>query len=103
MFCLSIIVSVLEIRQFALFMVGDKCDLFNKILEQLPMSKDFEGSATCFDVVSELKTGLYILTAASIIALITGQITLVRCSNALLSVRPRLLSSIASVASEASV
>eukprot|EP00405_Crypthecodinium_cohnii_P056348 CAMPEP_0206629264 /NCGR_PEP_ID=MMETSP0325_2-20121206/66949_1 /ASSEMBLY_ACC=CAM_ASM_000347 /TAXON_ID=2866 /ORGANISM="Crypthecodinium cohnii, Strain Seligo" /LENGTH=481 /DNA_ID=CAMNT_0054154049 /DNA_START=63 /DNA_END=1506 /DNA_ORIENTATION=+ len=93
-FCVSIIASVLEIRQFALFMVGDRCDLLNKILEALPISKEMEGGATCFDVVSELKPGLYILSAAAIIALVTGHITLRRCSDALTPSLPRRLSSI---------
>jgi len=82
-FCLSIAASVLEIRQFAAFMVGDKCDLLNSLVARSPIAEQIEGAPTCFDVVSELKLGLYVLSAAALIALVTGQVLLSRCSKAL--------------------
>jgi len=82
-FCMSIAASVLEIRQFAIFMVGDKCDLINEIVAKSPIAKQIDGPKTCFDVESDLRPGLYILSVAAIIALVTGQILLNRCSNAL--------------------
>mmetsp|Transcript_46696 Transcript_46696/g.117526 ORF Transcript_46696/g.117526 Transcript_46696/m.117526 type:complete len:1072 (+) Transcript_46696:19-3234(+) len=82
-FCVSIAASVLEIRQFAAFMVGHRCDLLNEIVARSPIAKQIEGAPTCFDVISELKPGLYILSVAAIIAVVTGQVLLSRCSTAL--------------------
>ena len=33
-FVLSLIISILQIRQFAAFIIGDKCDAINPLLEQ---------------------------------------------------------------------
>jgi len=82
-FCVSIAASVFEIRQFAAFMVGDRCDLLNDLVARSPISGQIQGAPTCFDVVSEMKPGLYVLSAAALIALVTGQILLSRCSKAL--------------------
>ena len=54
-FVVSIIASVLEIQQFAKFLVGDACDLMNKYLEEFMMD-ELEGDPKCFDVVSHLDT-----------------------------------------------
>jgi len=96
-FCLSIAASVLEIRQFALFMVGDKCDLINDIVAKSPIANHIEGPVkTCFDVESDLRPGLYILSVAAVIALVTGQILLNRCSSALCATQTHSMISIAS-------
>lgn len=88
-FCLSIFASVLQIRQFASFMIGDKCDLINKVLAASPLAHRLPGEAKCFDVESLLRPGVFLLSLSSIIAVVTGQILLTRCSNALFSVRER--------------
>jgi len=84
-FCLSIMASALQIRQFALFIVGDKCDGLNSLIAGLPLAADLEGPKTCFDLDSELRPGFFFLAAAAIIAMVTGHITLARCSKALIT------------------
>mmetsp|Transcript_41129 Transcript_41129/g.130258 ORF Transcript_41129/g.130258 Transcript_41129/m.130258 type:complete len:454 (-) Transcript_41129:74-1435(-) len=85
-FCVSIFASVLEIRQFASFIIGDKCDAINKVVAKSSLAPRLPGSTSCFDVESVLRPGLWLLASSSIIALVTGQILLSRCSTALFSV-----------------
>jgi len=58
-FCLSIIASNLEIRQFAAFIVGDSCDNINNLLEKF-LDKRLEGDDVCFDLISTLKEVIYV-------------------------------------------
>lgn len=82
-FCVSIMASVLEIRQFALFIVGEKCDGLNALMAKTPVADALEGPRTCFDVESQLRPGFYLLAVAALLAFVTGQVTLARCSRAL--------------------
>jgi len=84
-FCMSIMASALQIRQFALFIVADKCDGLNSLIAGLPFAAALDGPKTCFDLDSELRPGFFFLAAAAIIAMVTGHITLARCSKALLT------------------
>lgn len=52
-FCISIVVSLLELSQFAHFMVGHHCDLINSILERF-FDNALQGEDKCFDVVSSI-------------------------------------------------
>jgi hypothetical protein len=52
-FCISIAAALLEIQQFAAFIVGDSCDSINVILEEY-MDEALEGDDKCFDVVAKL-------------------------------------------------
>ena len=52
-FCISIAAALLEIQQFAAFVVGDSCDGINKILEKY-MDPILDGDDKCFDVVANL-------------------------------------------------
>ena len=54
-FVLSVIAAMLEIRQFAKFLVGDDCDTINKILKEY-MDEELHGDDKCFDVVATMKT-----------------------------------------------
>jgi hypothetical protein len=54
-FVISTIAAVVEIRQFAQFLVGDNCDLMNKYLEEY-MSDELDGDGRCFDVIAVMKT-----------------------------------------------
>ena len=65
-FVISIIAALLEIRQFAAFMVGDKCDQINPILKQY-FSDELLGDDICFDVVATLDKGCWILFSACFI------------------------------------
>jgi hypothetical protein len=53
-FVVSIIAALLEIHQFAMFIIGDSCDSINKVLKQnMP---ELGSDATCFDVTASIKT-----------------------------------------------
>jgi hypothetical protein len=54
-FCIAMAASLLEIQQFAEFVVGDSCDKLNVFLAKY-MDDILEGDDTCFDVVAYLKT-----------------------------------------------
>ena len=67
-FVISIIASLLEISTFASFIIGDKCDLINKILKEyfasaIPDSSD----ATCFTVRSTVQTSSCFLVAGVLV------------------------------------
>jgi hypothetical protein len=59
-FVVSIIAALLEIHQFALFIIGDSCDGINKILAEY-MDEELNGNDTCFDVAATIKTVSYII------------------------------------------
>jgi hypothetical protein len=84
-FVVSLFVGSLEIHRFVQAIVGDKCDLLNAIIQQLPISKDIPGPKTCYNVTANLRGGFYILVVAAIISAVTGRIMLSRCRKALLS------------------
>jgi len=80
----SILAAVLEIRQFALFILGDKCDALDALLESIPpIASRLPGSVTCFDVRSELREGFFVLLAAAVVSSIVSQVVLRMCSAAL--------------------
>jgi hypothetical protein len=80
----SILAGVLEIRQFALFILGDRCDALDALLESIPpIASRLPGSVTCFDVQSELREGFFVLLTAVIVSSIVGHIVLRMCSAAL--------------------
>jgi len=52
-FCIAIAAALLEIQQFAAFIVGDSCDGINVILAEY-LDGPLEGDDKCFDVVAQL-------------------------------------------------
>jgi hypothetical protein len=52
-FTLSIAAALLEIQQFAAFIVGDSCDGINKILKKY-LNQQLDGDDKCFDVIATL-------------------------------------------------
>lgn len=67
-FIVSILAAVLEISQFARFMVGDKCDAIDPIIKTFFSQEDLiKGHETCFDVVTTLESGSWFLFAAAIV------------------------------------
>lgn len=52
-FCIAIAAALLEIQQFAAFIVGDSCDSINVILAEY-MDPILDGDDKCFDVIAEL-------------------------------------------------
>jgi len=81
-FALSVLVSVLQIRQFALFIVGSKCDLINDLLSKPPLVGRMDGISTCFDVETEIGAGYWLLGAAALISGVTGHVMLHRVTRA---------------------
>lgn len=58
-FLISVFASLLELSQFAAFMVGDKCDFLKGNLDQF--DDILHGEDTCFDIQSSLGRGTSIL------------------------------------------
>eukprot|EP01038_Epipyxis_sp_PR26KG_P004475 gene4475-6326_t len=86
-FCIAIAASLLEIQQFAMFIVGDSCDGINAILAQY-MDPYLDGDDTCFDVIAQLKQDSWVLFIASLLLLIVALPTLEICDSA---IKQRLL------------
>eukprot|EP00727_Mastigamoeba_balamuthi_P013713 m51a1_g8965 hypothetical protein (1234) ;mRNA; r:1067285-1071195 len=55
-YIVSMAAALLEIRQFAGFMVGDKCDGINRLLRRY-FAQDLRGHDICFEVVAKLTPG----------------------------------------------
>ncbi|KRX07756.1 hypothetical protein PPERSA_07506 [Pseudocohnilembus persalinus] len=72
---LALISSLLQIRKFAQYMIGDKCQGINNIIAVLkklyPNKFDFEGD-TCFDVKTSLNMATTLLIAVSVILFVFG-------------------------------
>ena len=67
-FVISILASVMEISQFARFMVGDRCDLIDPIVKMFFADEELiQGHETCFDVITVLLKGSWLLFAAAIL------------------------------------
>jgi hypothetical protein len=81
-FVISIIAAVLEIRQFAAFIVGDKCDPINAILKEY-FNQELDSDAKCFDVIATLEAGCWILFAACIIYLGVATLVMRVCHRAI--------------------
>lgn len=83
-FVVSIMAAVLEIAQFALFMVGDRCDFLEPILD-----KYFAGILgdynSCFEVIAVLDDGCWILFSAVIFYTIVTNVYMRICREALAS------------------
>jgi len=81
-FVVSIIAAVLEIQQFAQFIIGNKCDLINEILKKY-FHNQFGQGDVCFDVVATLTSGCWTLFTACIVYLISGNLIMRICHNSL--------------------
>jgi hypothetical protein len=86
-FVVSILAAILEIKQFVLFMVGDKCDFLTPYLEQF-FEEPLEGHTTCFEVSASLKSGCWLLFIACIIYIATSMIVMRICRAALIQRAP---------------
>ncbi|OLP89578.1 hypothetical protein AK812_SmicGene28942 [Symbiodinium microadriaticum] len=112
-FCVTILAGILELREFAHFIVGDKCaersaqfqlgttrlqvdwliatlskrgikDAINQAVAKTTLADKLPGGVTCFDVESTLRVGFLVLAlAAVVISTITGHIMMAKCSKAL--------------------
>jgi hypothetical protein len=90
-FVVAILACVLEISQFANFILGDTgLDAVNPYMPMIfsffptwsQMLQD-NGGATVFTLTTQLKPGFYLLAGAAILSTGIGQVTLNKCSTAL--------------------
>jgi len=81
-FVVSILAAVLEIEQFAQFIIGDRCNLINEILKQ-HFDGVLKGNDKCFDVQTKLYTGCWLLFTSAIIYLISAFVVMRACHKAL--------------------
>ena len=81
-FVVSIIAAIVEISQFAAFIVGDKCNFINPFLEKF-FAETLDNHNTCFEVEAYLQSGCWILFAAAIMYFIGSMVVMKVCRNAL--------------------
>ena len=68
-FCVSILAALLELQQFAAFIVGDSCDQINEILSKY-LYDELDGDAKCFDVIAKLKPVSDLIPLINVLSLI---------------------------------
>jgi len=88
-FVCAIIAALLEIRQFAKFMVASKCAPLDPLINKF-------GFDSCFDVETSLENGCWILFTAAALSIALGQI-MIRQSEAVLLVREAELNKAAQI------
>lgn len=71
-FCVSIVAALLEIQQFAAFIVGDSCDGINQLLAKPTADEKLEGDDKCFDVQAYVKTASWVLFLAAALLIVLG-------------------------------
>ena len=81
-FVIALIAGVVQIAQFAKFMVGDKCDSIDPIIQSY-FSKTLNGHDTCFEVQTYLEKGCWLFFGAAISFFISSFVILKVCRNAL--------------------
>lgn len=67
----SMVAATLEMHLFVRFVIGDRCDGLNALLREL-MDDELAGDDKCFDVVTSLKPGCYVLGASSLLLFVSG-------------------------------
>jgi hypothetical protein len=77
-FCVSIAAALLEIEQFALFVVGDSCDRLNLLLEKY-LDPWLDGDDQCFDVVAGLNKVRACFMFLSLVWVVSNFISLSLC------------------------
>ena len=74
--------SFLENELVSKFMIGDKCDTINPILETY-FSKFLEGNNTCLEIQTVLEKGFWLFLVAIVLFVILSFVLLKICRNAL--------------------
>jgi hypothetical protein len=74
-FCVAIVATVLQIEQFAQFIIGDRCDAINVYLAEY-MDSQLDGHDTCFDVIATVGSDAWILFLAAASLFIISSFTL---------------------------
>jgi hypothetical protein len=81
-YTISVIAALFQLRQFAQWIVGDRCDMINPILAKW-FNGPLAGNPVCFDVVAEVLTGTWILLAACCAYIFAAMVVMRRCHAAL--------------------
>jgi len=69
----SLLAAVLQISTFAQFVIGDRCDLINAILEKY-FKEPLDGDAKCFDLNAAFSGGVIYLLISAVLLLLIGQV-----------------------------
>jgi hypothetical protein len=64
-FLLSIVAALLQISSFASFMIGDKCDLINRLAAEMFYDRDVD--TTCFNVDASVESACWYLILGAIL------------------------------------
>jgi hypothetical protein len=80
-FVVSIVAALMEIQQFAAFIVGENCDAINAALAEF-YDEELEGDDKCFDVVATLKSDAWLLYIAAFMLIVAGLGVLGMCRTA---------------------
>jgi len=83
-FVLSLLVSLVELNQLALFIVGDKCNPINEILVKYFSNVIPDGEDTCFQVHATLSDGCWLLFGATLCYIIASIAVMKTCHQTLL-------------------
>ena len=81
-YVVSCLAALLQLRQFALWIVGDSCDFINPFIKKY-LGDVVPGDPVCFDLVAKLDSGSWVLLAACIIYDAASIIVMNKCHKAL--------------------
>jgi len=81
-FVISVIAALLEISQFAQFIIGNRCDQINYYLA-LYLNDVLKGVDKCFDVITKLDTGCWLLFAGCVSYVVSSFFVMRACHRAL--------------------
>ena len=81
-FVIAIVASLTEIEQFTKFIVGDRCDTIDPIIQKY-FTRLLDGYNTCFQVKTYLEEGCWLFFCAAISFFISSFVILKVCRNAL--------------------
>ena len=81
-YVVSCLAALLQLRQFALWIVGDSCDFINPFIEK-HLGSVVPGDPVCFDLVAKLDSGSWVLLAACIIYDAVSIVVMNKCHKAL--------------------
>ena len=81
-FVIAIVASLTEIEQFTKFIVGDRCEQIDPIIQKY-FTRLLDGYNTCFQVKTYLEEGCWLFFCAAISFFISSFVILKVCRNAL--------------------
>jgi len=79
-FVVTELAAVMEIETFAVAMVGHACDPITNVISKFAWSENIPGGVKCFDVISTLEGGFYVLAVAAVVSQVVGNRMLHRCA-----------------------